>query len=94
MLLMNFIPSRMECPPGCPEIIYQIMRSCWKWDAVERPHFWEIHGTLVSLLQPPPYCDEDFLDPPQIPLMQSQPEVSPVGMLNLALKFIICLKFI
>lgn len=51
----------MECPPGCPEIVYQIMRSCWKWDPGERPNFWEIHGTLVSLLQPLQYLHEEDL---------------------------------
>ncbi|ODM98439.1 Tyrosine-protein kinase Abl [Orchesella cincta] len=59
---------RMDCPPGCPEIIYEIMKSCWKWDATDRPHFWEIHATLVSLMQPVQYYeDEDMIDPPMIP---------------------------
>lgn len=60
---------RMECPPGCPEIIYEIMKSCWKWDAGDRPHFWEIHATLVSLMQPVQYYEEEdmMLDPPMVP---------------------------
>jgi len=59
---------RMDCPPGCPEIIYEIMRSCWKWDPADRPHFWEIHGTLVSLMQPVQYYEEDeFNEPPLVP---------------------------
>ncbi|CAG7724096.1 unnamed protein product [Allacma fusca] len=63
---------RMECPPGCPEIIYQIMRSCWKWDPNERPNFWEIHGTLVSLMQPIQYYDEDdLIEPPMVPSFMS-----------------------
>ena len=59
---------RMECPPGCPEIIYQIMRSCWKWDPSDRPNFWEIHHSLVSLLQPIQYYEEEeFIEPPIVP---------------------------
>lgn len=62
----------MDCPPGCPEIIYEIMRSCWKWDPNDRPHFWEIHGTLVTLIQPSIQYyeedeEEDFSEPPVIP---------------------------
>lgn len=44
------------------------MKSCWKWDASDRPHFWEIHATLVSLMQPVQYYeDDDMMDPPTIP---------------------------
>ena len=63
-----FFCFRMECPPGCPEIIYQIMRSCWKWDPSDRPNFWEIHHSLVSLLQPIQYYEEEeFIEPPIVP---------------------------
>lgn len=71
----------MDCPPGCPEIIYEIMRSCWKWDPGERPHFWEIHGTLVSLMQPPvQYYEEefeDFSEPPVIPSFSQIDNAAP-----------------
>ena len=30
---------RMPCPMGCPEQLYEIMRECWKDDAVARPTF-------------------------------------------------------
>lgn len=69
----------MECPPGCPEIIYEIMKSCWKWDASDRPHFWEIHATLVSLMQPVQYYeDDDMVDPPMIPSFTHMDNV-PIG---------------
>jgi hypothetical protein len=67
----------MDCPPGCPDIIYEIMRSCWKWDPTDRPHFWEIHGTLVVLLQPAQYYEEeDFSEPPTIPSFSQQEGLS------------------
>lgn len=49
------------------------MRSCWKWDPADRPHFWEIHGTLVSLMQPPVqyFEEEEFSEPPVIPSFQT-----------------------
>lgn len=65
----------MDCPPGCPEVIYEIMRACWKWEAADRPHFWEIHGTLVSLMRPPHvqyYEEEDFTEPPVVPSFSQQ----------------------
>ena len=30
---------RMPCPMGCPELMYEIMRECWKDDAASRPTF-------------------------------------------------------
>ena len=30
---------RMQCPMGCPELLYEIMRDCWRDDATSRPTF-------------------------------------------------------
>ena len=30
---------RMPCPMGCPELLYEIMRECWKDDSLSRPTF-------------------------------------------------------
>ncbi|KAI5734807.1 hypothetical protein M8J77_010645 [Diaphorina citri] len=42
---------RMECPPGCPPKIYELMRQCWQWKAEDRPSFKEIHHALENMFQ-------------------------------------------
>jgi len=42
---------RMECPPGCPPKVYDLMRQCWQWLAAERPTFKEIHHSLENMFQ-------------------------------------------
>ncbi|XP_043794035.1 tyrosine-protein kinase Abl isoform X6 [Apis laboriosa] len=42
---------RMECPPGCPPKVYELMRQCWQWSAVDRPTFKEIHHSLENMFQ-------------------------------------------
>ncbi|XP_033221945.1 tyrosine-protein kinase Abl isoform X2 [Belonocnema kinseyi] len=42
---------RMECPPGCPPKVYDLMRQCWQWSATERPTFKEIHHSLENMFQ-------------------------------------------
>ncbi|XP_046682989.1 tyrosine-protein kinase Abl isoform X3 [Homalodisca vitripennis] len=42
---------RMECPPGCPPKIYELMRQCWQWVPGERPTFQEIHHALENMFQ-------------------------------------------
>ncbi|XP_050683432.1 tyrosine-protein kinase Abl isoform X2 [Leptidea sinapis] len=42
---------RMECPPGCPAAVYDLMRGCWQWNASERPSFREIHHALEHMFQ-------------------------------------------
>lgn len=42
----------MECPPGCPPKIYELMRECWQWVPAERPTFQEIHHALENMFPP------------------------------------------
>ncbi|XP_021917496.1 tyrosine-protein kinase Abl isoform X5 [Zootermopsis nevadensis] len=42
---------RMECPPGCPPKIYELMRQCWQWNPNDRPTFQEIHHSLENMFQ-------------------------------------------
>lgn len=42
---------RMECPPGCPPKVYELMRDCWQWSAMDRPTFEKIHHSLENMFQ-------------------------------------------
>ncbi|EFN89288.1 Tyrosine-protein kinase Abl [Harpegnathos saltator] len=42
---------RMDCPPGCPPKVYELMRQCWQWSAADRPTFKEIHHSLENMFQ-------------------------------------------
>lgn len=42
---------RMECPPGCPSRIYDLMRQCWNWEPNERPSFLDIHYAMENMFQ-------------------------------------------
>ena len=42
---------RMDCPPGCPPKIYELMRKCWQWHTADRPKFREIHHALEHMFQ-------------------------------------------
>ncbi|CAH1099078.1 unnamed protein product [Psylliodes chrysocephalus] len=64
---------RMECPPGCPPKIYELMRQCWQWHANDRPTFKEIHHALENMFQESSITEEvekqlQFNDSPSIPL--------------------------
>lgn len=41
----------MECPPGCPSRVYDLMQQCWQWNALDRPDFHEIHHGLEHMFQ-------------------------------------------
>ena len=41
----------MECPPGCPPRVYDLMQQCWHWNANDRPTFNEIHHGLEHMFQ-------------------------------------------
>lgn len=42
---------RMECPPGCPSRIYDLMKQCWNWEPNERPTFHDIHFAMEHMFQ-------------------------------------------
>lgn len=42
---------RMEAPDGCPQNIYEIMRTCWEKDENKRPTFKQIHSKLHQSFQ-------------------------------------------
>ena len=42
---------RMECPPGCPVRVYELMRQCWNWEPANRPAFLEIHYAMENMFQ-------------------------------------------
>ncbi|XP_028168240.1 tyrosine-protein kinase Abl-like, partial [Ostrinia furnacalis] len=42
---------RMECPPGCPPAVYDLMHGCWQWNPSDRPTFHEIHHALEHMFQ-------------------------------------------
>lgn len=42
---------RMECPPGCPAAVYELMRGCWQWNPADRPTFRDIHHALEHMFQ-------------------------------------------
>jgi len=42
---------RMECPPGCPAKIYNLVRECWKWNSEDRPDFKMIHYDMENMFQ-------------------------------------------
>ena len=37
---------RMPCPEGCPELLYEIMRECWRDEATSRPAFKVLQSRL------------------------------------------------
>ena len=42
---------RMECPPGCPSRVYDLMRQCWNWEPGTRPTFLDIHYAMENMFQ-------------------------------------------
>lgn len=61
MLEKNY---RMECPPGCPPKIYELMRQCWQWEPSDRPTFQEIHHALENMFQESNIIEGEFLFDP------------------------------
>ncbi|CAH8496937.1 unnamed protein product [Heterobilharzia americana] len=41
--------TRMLCPDGCPEPVYQLMLQCWQWHPEQRPPFSDILNQLESM---------------------------------------------
>lgn len=52
---------RMECPPGCPMRVYELMRHCWNWEPVERPTFYEIHYDMENMFQESSITEGEFV---------------------------------
>ena len=42
---------RMDCPPGCPVKVYDLMKQCWNWEAATRPSFLDIHYAMENMFQ-------------------------------------------
>ncbi|XP_073242312.1 tyrosine-protein kinase CSK-like [Porites lutea] len=40
---------RMECPDGCPQRVYSVMRECWEIDPKQRPSFKTIYSELDQI---------------------------------------------
>lgn len=40
---------RMECPDGCPQRVYNVMRDCWEIDPKHRPSFKTIYSQLDEI---------------------------------------------
>ncbi|VDO72627.1 unnamed protein product [Schistosoma curassoni] len=41
--------TRMLCPEGCPEPVYELMLQCWQWLPEQRPPFSDILSQLESM---------------------------------------------
>ncbi|CAH8479621.1 unnamed protein product [Schistosoma turkestanicum] len=41
--------TRMLCPEGCPEPVYELMLQCWQWLPEQRPPFSDILNQLESM---------------------------------------------
>ena len=53
--------KKMSKPKDCPEEIYQIMKSCFEFNATERPSFCHLHQQLQNI-QAKRYCSEPEFD--------------------------------
>nr|XP_027203646.1 probable serine/threonine-protein kinase tsuA [Dermatophagoides pteronyssinus] len=42
---------RMQCPDGCPQPIYDLMKKCWNWEPTHRPTFEYLYRTLFAMYQ-------------------------------------------
>ncbi|XP_059094163.1 tyrosine-protein kinase Abl-like isoform X2 [Tigriopus californicus] len=49
---------RMECPPGCPSRVYELMHKCWNWEPDHRPTFLDIHYSMENMFQESSITDE------------------------------------
>ncbi|XP_022909012.2 tyrosine-protein kinase Abl isoform X2 [Onthophagus taurus] len=69
---------RMECPPGCPPKIYELMRQCWQWNAMDRPTFKEIHNALENMFQESSITEEveKLLKDGDTPVLMGTPHLS------------------
>ncbi|XP_071369983.1 tyrosine-protein kinase CSK isoform X2 [Centroberyx affinis] len=42
---------KMDCPDGCPEVVYNMMKQCWDLDPVARPSFKMLSETIQHISQ-------------------------------------------
>ncbi|XP_075912150.1 uncharacterized protein LOC116938389 isoform X2 [Petromyzon marinus] len=49
---------RMDRPKGCPHPVYQLMRSCWQWNPLDRPSFAETHRAFDTMFHDSSISDE------------------------------------
>lgn len=42
---------KMDCPDGCPEVVYNIMKQCWNLDPAARPSFQMLKEWLQHISQ-------------------------------------------
>lgn len=42
---------KMDCPEGCPEVVYNIMKQCWNLDPAARPSFQMLKEWLQHIIQ-------------------------------------------
>lgn len=42
---------KMDCPDGCPEVVYNIMKQCWNLDPAARPTFQMLKEWLQHISQ-------------------------------------------
>jgi hypothetical protein len=50
--------GRMEKPEDCDELLYKLMKMCWKFEPSKRPKFHEIIKTLLGKMREP---DDGFV---------------------------------
>ncbi|KAG5878068.1 hypothetical protein JTB14_031503 [Gonioctena quinquepunctata] len=55
VLRFTISKGRLERPPECSDLLYEIMRQCWNWQPNDRPTFWDIVEHLES------HVSQDFL---------------------------------
>ena len=49
MMLVNEPDKQLLKPDACPDGFYDVMLSCWKRDAEERPSFEEIYNIISKV---------------------------------------------
>lgn len=49
MMLVNEPDKQLLKPDACPDGFYDVMLSCWKRDAKERPSFEEIYNIISKV---------------------------------------------
>lgn len=42
---------KMDCPDGCPEVVYNMMKQCWNLDPAARPSFRMLKEWLQHICQ-------------------------------------------